>query len=145
MMLCVRLLSELKIMLPTHVTNHLTCCNKLWFDLKNMKIQYQKYRKMQFCIQLDIDIWEVILYLPANRYGLKTRNINWCILCSLPQSYCLKQNSKITSNDFDAQSKPYIFKIFFMVILIRLNYFYDSLNIALILAPGREFFCAKCV
>ena len=32
-----------------------------------------------------------------------------------------------------------------MVILIQLNYFYDSLNIALILAPGRESFCAKCV
>ena len=28
----------------------------------------------------------------------------------------------------------------FMVILIRLKYFYDSLNIILILAPGREFF-----
>ena len=32
-----------------------------------------------------------------------------------------------------------------MVILIRLQYFHDSLNIALILAPGREFFCAKGV
>ena len=28
----------------------------------------------------------------------------------------------------------------FVVILIQLKYFHDSLNIALILAPGREFF-----
>ena len=28
----------------------------------------------------------------------------------------------------------------FMVILIRLKYFHDSLNIVLILVPGREFF-----
>ena len=32
-----------------------------------------------------------------------------------------------------------------MVILIRLKYFLDSLNIVLILAPGPEFFWAKCV
>ena len=41
-----------------------------------MKMQYQKYRKMQFCIQLNIDIWEIILYLQANPYRLKTKNIN---------------------------------------------------------------------
>ena len=29
--------------------------------------------------------------------------------------------------------------------LVRFKYFHDSLNIVLILAPGREFFCAKCV
>ena len=28
---------------------------------------------------------------------------------------------------------------------IRLKYFHDSLNIALILAPGRGFFCVKYV
>ena len=31
-----------------------------------------------------------------------------------------------------------------MVILTRLRQFHDSLNIALIQALGREFFCAKC-
>ena len=41
-----------------------------------MKMQYQKYHKMQFCIQLYIDIWEIILYLQANIYQLKTKNIN---------------------------------------------------------------------
>ena len=43
-----------------HVTNHLTCRSKsdgLKLDLKNMKIQCQKYQKMQFCIQLYVDIW----------------------------------------------------------------------------------------
>ena len=41
---------------------------ELYFDLKNMKMQYQKYQKMQFCIQSYIDIWEIILYLQANPY-----------------------------------------------------------------------------
>ena len=31
---------------------------------------------MQFCIQLYIDIWEIILYLQAYLYRLKTKNIN---------------------------------------------------------------------
>ena len=34
-------------------------------------MQYQKYQKMQFCIQLYIHIWEIILYLQANSYQLK--------------------------------------------------------------------------
>ena len=38
-----------------------------------MKIQCQKYQKMQFCIQLYIDIWEIILHLQANLYGLKNQ------------------------------------------------------------------------
>ena len=33
---------------------------------------------MQFCLQLNIDIWEIILYLQANPYRLK--NINSLIL-----------------------------------------------------------------
>ena len=41
-----------------------------------MKMQYQKYRKMQFCIQSNINIWEIILDLQANPYRLKTKNIN---------------------------------------------------------------------
>ena len=39
-------------------------------------MQYQKYQKMQFCIQLNIDIWEIILHLQANPHQLKTKNIN---------------------------------------------------------------------
>ena len=30
----------------------------------------------------------------------------------VPQSYCLKQNSKITLHGFDAHSKPDVFKMF---------------------------------
>ena len=30
---------------------------------------------MQFCIQLHIDIWQIIPYLQANRYQLRTKNI----------------------------------------------------------------------
>ena len=41
---------------------------ELLFDLKNIKMQYHKYQKMQFCIQSYIDIWEIILYLQANPY-----------------------------------------------------------------------------
>ena len=41
-----------------------------------MKMQYQKFHKMQFCIKLNNDIWEIILYLQANTYWLKTKNIN---------------------------------------------------------------------
>ena len=48
-----------------------------------MKMQYQKYRKMQFCIQLNIDIWEIILYLQANPYQLKTKNINSLIFIGI--------------------------------------------------------------
>ena len=77
MMMCLR--CELVIMLSTHhVTNYLTCRNK--FDLKNMKMQYQKYQKMQFGIQSYIDIRGIILYLEANPYQLKTKNINSIIL-----------------------------------------------------------------
>ena len=47
-----------------------------------MKMQYQKYRKMQFCIQLYFDTWEIILYLQANPYRLKTKIINSRIFIS---------------------------------------------------------------
>ena len=47
-----------------------------------MKMQYQKYQKMQFCIKLYIDIWEIILYLQANLYRFKTKNINSLICIS---------------------------------------------------------------
>ena len=46
-----------------------------------MKMQYQKYQKMQFFIQLYIDIWKIILYLQANPYRLKTKNTNCFINC----------------------------------------------------------------
>ena len=32
-------------------------------------------------------------------------------LCSSPLSYCLKKNSKITLHGFDAQGKPYVFRM----------------------------------
>ena len=47
-----------------------------------MKMQYQKHQKMQFCIQLYIDMWEIILYLQAYPYRLKTKNINSLICIS---------------------------------------------------------------
>ena len=50
--------------------------------LKNMKMQYQKYRKMQFCIQLYTDIRQVILYLQANSYRVKNKNIHSLIFIS---------------------------------------------------------------
>ena len=65
----------MKLLSIYHVTNHLTCRNKLQFDLKNMKMQYRRYQKVQFYIQLYIDIWEIILYLKVNPYRLKTKNI----------------------------------------------------------------------
>ena len=37
---------------------------------------------MQLCIQLDTDIWEIILYLQANPDRLKTKNINSLIFIS---------------------------------------------------------------
>ena len=47
-----------------------------------MKMQYQKYHKIQFCTQLYIDIWEIILHLQANPYRLKTYDINSLIFIS---------------------------------------------------------------
>ena len=47
-----------------------------------MKMHYQKYQKMQFCLQLYIDISEIFLYLQANPYRLKTKNINNVIFSS---------------------------------------------------------------
>ena len=37
------------------------------------------------------------------------------------------------------------FKNVFFFLIIRLIYFHDSLNIIVTLAPGHEFFSAKCV
>ena len=48
-----------------------------------MKMQYQKYQKIQFYIQSYIDIWEIILYLQANPYQLKTKNINILIFINI--------------------------------------------------------------
>ena len=61
-----------------------------------MKMQYQKYRKMQFCIQLNIDIWEIILYLQANPYRLKTKNINSLIsLCFIALGFLRKKRKEL--------------------------------------------------
>ena len=49
-----------------------------------MKIQYQKYLKLQFCIQLNNYVWETIIYLQANPYRLKTKIINSLIfICTI--------------------------------------------------------------
>ena len=45
-------------------------------------MQYQKYKTMQFCIQLYIDICKIISYLQANPHPLKTENINSLIFTS---------------------------------------------------------------
>ena len=45
-------------------------------------MQYQKYQKMQFRIQLCIHIQLIIPYLQANPYQLKTKNINNLIFIS---------------------------------------------------------------
>ena len=56
----------------------MTCHNKLKYPMSHTKIIMQslKYQKMQFCIQLYLDIWEIILYLQANPHRPKTKNIN---------------------------------------------------------------------
>ena len=43
---------------------------------------YARYQKMQFCIQLYVDIWKIVPYLQANPYRLKTKNINSLISVS---------------------------------------------------------------
>ena len=73
-MFCVRLLSELMILLSTHhVTNHLSYISELIPEILEL---------IQFFIQLYIDIWKINLYLEANPYRLKTKNINSLIFVS---------------------------------------------------------------
>ena len=73
-MFCVRLLSELMILLSTHhVTNHLSYISELIPEILEL---------IQFFIQLYIDIWKINLYLQANPYRLKTKNINSLIFVS---------------------------------------------------------------
>ena len=51
---------------------------------------------MQFCIQLNIDIWEIILYLQANPYRLKTKNINSLIsLCFIALGFLRKKRKEL--------------------------------------------------
>ena len=45
-------------------------------------MKYQKYQKMKFWIQLYINNREINLYLQANPYLLKTKNINSLIFIS---------------------------------------------------------------
>ena len=73
-MFCATFLSELIILLSTHhVTNHLTCRNKLRYPMicnLTLKIWKCNTRIYQFCTQLNNDIWGIILYLQANPYRL---------------------------------------------------------------------------
>ena len=136
-----------------------------------MKMQYQKYWKMQFCTKLHIDIWEVILYFCANPCRLKPRILmasfllvpllNWMtsvndIFCFIGLAFIKKKRKraccifmlffkiKLWNNItwFWCSEQTRFFENALMVILIRLKYFHD---IVLILAPGYEFFWAKCV
>ena len=43
---------------------------------------YARCQRMQFCIQLYIDIWKTVPYLQANPYRLKIENINSLIFIS---------------------------------------------------------------
>ena len=47
-----------------------------------MKMLYQETSENAICIQLYLAIWEIILYLQANPYRLKTKNINSLIFIS---------------------------------------------------------------
>ena len=53
-----------------------------------------------------------------------------------------KMKPYIIQQDFAAESKIDVFKMFFMV--IRLRNFHDNLNIVAILALGGEFFSGEC-
>ena len=53
-----------------------------------------------------------------------------------------KMKPYIIQQDFAAESKIDVFKMFFVV--IRLRNFHDNLNIVGILALGREFFSSEC-
>ena len=52
-------------------------CGLAWLEIVTPGI-----RKCKFCVQLYIDIWKIILYLQANPYWLKTKNINSLIFIS---------------------------------------------------------------
>ena len=135
-----------------------------------MKMQYQRYRKLQFCIQLYISIWEIVLIYKLINIGLEPRiliasflltpllNTNGNVFFSFISLVFFNKEKKracckfmffstelfLKSKTLKAKQTRYL-KNVFMVILIRLKYFLDSLNIVLILALGREFFWAKCV
>ena len=68
-------------------------------------MQYQNYRKIQFCIQLYIDIWEIILYLQANPYLLKNKNINSLIFISTIIKYVMLMIFSFDSVDFLQKEK----------------------------------------
>ena len=54
-----------------------------------MKMQYQKFQKIQFCIQLYFDVWEIILNLQDNSYRLKTKNIkNLIFIKTINKNHC---------------------------------------------------------
>ena len=73
-MFCVRLLSELMIMLSTHhVTNRLTCCNKLQFHLKNMKMQSRDIRKSNYASNYVLIFGKLFYIYKPIRNDLKPR------------------------------------------------------------------------
>ena len=48
---------------------------------------------------------------------------------------------KTTYHDFATQSKTNVFNVF---LVLRMNFFHDSLNIVVILAPPPDFSSVKC-
>ena len=65
---------------PSDLSQQVEIAYQSYFEPTYMKLQYQKFQKMQFCIQLFIDIWEIILYLQVNPYRRKTENINGLLI-----------------------------------------------------------------
>ena len=66
----------------THCTKSVQIRSYFWFVfsrirteygeiLRTIKMQYQKYQKIQFGILLYIDIWEIMLYLKLIHIDLK--------------------------------------------------------------------------
>ena len=66
MMFCIRLLSELMILLSTHhVTNHLTCCNKL----------------TNCNVILKSKIWKIFLFFISSFWILKCQDLVLKVIC----------------------------------------------------------------
>ena len=77
MMFCVKLLSELMIMFSTHhLTNHLTCRNKLQFDLKNMKMQYHFEYNAKF--EVEKNHGNILSNVFFNNYSRLNSSVSNC-------------------------------------------------------------------
>ena len=61
------------------------------YDKPSELLLYEKYQKMQFCIQLYIHICKIIPYFQANPYQIKIKikNINSLIFIRVTIKWCL--------------------------------------------------------